>query len=221
MNIFSHLSSQGLKTKYNNDKFIYYRGDVGNSFYLINKGSVELSIFNLNGEKIILTELGQNDYFGQIEIFSHGIRPVNAMAHSGTELFCLSSEIIKNFIKSNSEHSLIIIENLCKMIDRGVEKIEDLVVLNAYQRVAKKLYELSVSEENMHLYISQKKISEFLGLSERTTNITLQRLKQEGLIILRRSRIEILNCEKLKLAYEADFSMTRRKNDSLSKKIYA
>lgn len=221
MNIFNEILSKGICTKYNRDKYIYYRGDVGNSFYIIQKGSVELSIFNINGEKIILSEMGKDDYFGQIEIFSHGIRPVNALASAGTELLCLSSETIKEFIQENSQYSLQIIESLCKIIDRGVEKIEDLLVLNAYQKVSKKIYELSLSENSHHLHVSQKKLSEFLALSERTTNIMLQRLRQEGLIVIRRSRIEVVNQDKLKAAYEDDLFLHRRLLLEPPKTIYA
>lgn len=210
MNIFNEILSKGISTKYNQDKYIYYRGDVGDSFYFIKKGSVDLSIFNLNGEKIILTELSKDDYFGQIEIFSHGIRPVNAHVSAGTELLCLSSTTIKEFIQNNNQHALKIVEHLCRIIDLGVEKIEELVVLNAYQKVSKKLYDLSCAEKSLHLHVSQKKLSEFLALSERTTNITLHRLKEEGLIIIRRSRIEIVNPYKLRAAYENDLVSQRQ-----------
>jgi len=201
MDIFSEILPAGTRTQYKKGKYLYYRGDVGNTFYIIEKGCVELSIFDINGEKVILSELKPGDFFGQIEIFAHGIRPVNAYVLSGTHLTCFSSIAVKEFLQNNSDKALQIIETLCKIIDKGVEKIEDLLILNAYQKVSKKLYELSQETQSNHIYISQKKISEFLALSERTTNINLRRLKEEGVIYLRRSRIEIISNERLKLAF--------------------
>lgn len=221
MNIFNEILPKGISKTYNKDKYIYFRGDVGDSFYVVQKGLVELSIFNLNGEKIILSEIGENNYFGQIEIFSHGIRPVNALVLAGTELVGFSATTIKEFIQENSHYSLQIIESLCKIIDQGIEKIEDLVVLNAYQKVSKKLYEMSIAENSHHIFVSQKKIAEFLALSERTTNITLQKLKEEGLIIIRRSRIEVINQSSLKAAYEGKGIVDRRIPLQYLKPIYA
>ncbi len=196
--IFDEILQSGLRTYHKKGRYLFYRGDVGNSFYVVEKGSVELSIFDINGEKVILSELKKGEFFGQIEIFTNGIRPTNAYITPGTQLASFSSLVVKEFLANNSDKALQVIEDLCSIIDRGVDKIEDLLVLNAYQKVSKKLYELGQSAQSNHVYISQKKMSEFLALSERTTNVSLQKLKEKGAIYLRRSRIEILDNELLR-----------------------
>lgn len=199
--IFNEILQSGSRTHYKEGKFLFYRGDIGNSFYIVEKGSVELSIFDINGEKVILSEVKKGDFFGQIEIFTNGIRPTNAYINPGTQISSFSALIVKDFLSRNNDKALEIIEGLCSIIDQGITKIEDILVLNAYQKVSKKLYELGEAAQSNHLYISQKKMSEFLALSERTTNISLQKLKEKGAIYLRRSRIEILDIEMLKNAF--------------------
>ena len=195
---FLEILNRGYRTYYKKPRYIFYRGDIGNDFYIIEKGVVELSIFNLNGDKVILSELKEGDFFGQVEIFTNGVRPTNAYVSAGTQLVSFTAAVVKDFLNKNNEKAIEIIESLCGIIDSGVEKIEDALVLNAYQKVSKKVYELSMDGEVSNIFINQKKMSEFLALSERTTNISLQKLQEKGAISLKRSRIEIIDDKILK-----------------------
>lgn len=195
---FEDILQSGFRRKFLKEEYLFYRGDVGNTFYIIESGKVELSIFNIDGEKIILTELKKGDFFGQIEVFTNGIRLTNAYVYPGTRLVSFSAQVFNNFIANNGDRSLELIKILCSIIDKGLNKIEDILILTAHQKVSKKLYEISQSSQTRWIEISQKKISEHLAISERTTNVALKKLKKNGAIFLRRSKIEILDPDILK-----------------------
>lgn len=195
---FKDIAKVGSRITVKEDKYLFYRGDVGNDFFIIEQGKVELSIFDFKGEKVILAELGEGDFFGQVEIFTNGIRPTNAYAFRGAVLKSFSANMVVDFLRAHNDQAIHVIKVLCSMIDRGVEKIEDSLVLNAYQKVGKKIYELGELYGSKHIAINQKRISEFLSLSERTTNISLNRLKAKGAIAVKRSRIVILDDRLLK-----------------------
>ncbi len=196
--IFSEILEFGLRTHYRHGKYLFYRGDIGNDFYIIECGGVELSIYDMDGKKMILADLKEGDFFGHIEIFTNSIRSTNAYVSPGTRLISFTANTLREFLYTHNDKAIQIVASLCSVIDQGIEKIEDALVLNAYQKVSKKLYELSQANNSNNILVNQRKVSEFLALSERTTNISLQKLKNKGAIALRRSRIEILDYRLLK-----------------------
>ena len=201
-NIFFKIKEAGERITHKKGGYLFYRGDHGDSFYIIEKGHVELSIFDLNGEKHIISELQRNEFFGHIEAFTNGIHPTNAYATAGTEIICVTSQALKDFVLFNSDKSLEVLNFLCQTIHHNFDKIEDELVLDAYQKVSKKIYELGQKEASENLFINQKRISEFLALSERTTNVSLRKLRENGVISTDRSRIHILDNNKLKQQFQ-------------------
>lgn len=199
---FDDLKTLGHSTIYKKEQFLFYRGDIGNDFYIIEDGIVELSIFDLEGDKRILSELGSNDFFGHVEIFTNGIRLTNALAKPGTTLIGLTATTVLDYLSSNSDKAISLIKNLCIAIDHNVEIIEDSLNLTAFQKVSKKIFELGCKNKSQHVFINQRQISEFLSISEKTTNTSLRRLKELGAIEVKRSRIEILNADLLKNQFE-------------------
>lgn len=170
--------------------------------FVIEKGRVELSIYDLDGNKAIIAELGPGAYFGQVEIFTNGLRLTNAYVHPRTRLISLTAEVIKRHLHENSDDALDLIRDLCIFIDKGVEKIEDALILNAYQKICKKIFELSKQNETKSLQINQKRISEFLAISEKTTNVSLQKLREKGVVRMRRSFIQIIDDEQLEQEFK-------------------
>ena len=75
------------------DSVIYDKGAVGNYFFVIHKGSVQISNGDVK-EKL----LGQGDYFGELALIQEAKRPNTATAVKETFLYCLERKDFRNHI---------------------------------------------------------------------------------------------------------------------------
>ena len=61
-----HLLKFAHRKSYKAKKIIIHEGDVSNSLYYIIEGSVSVLAEGENGEEIILAQLNQGDFFGEV-----------------------------------------------------------------------------------------------------------------------------------------------------------
>src|SRR5438309_1304634 len=66
--------------KFDKGDTIFNVGDVGDSFYIVRSGAVQVFIENYEGTKIILRENLPGDVFGDISMFDGGPRTATAVA---------------------------------------------------------------------------------------------------------------------------------------------
>jgi CRP/FNR family cyclic AMP-dependent transcriptional regulator len=63
---------------FNKGSFIFMEGDIGEHFYIIRSGLVEISRFE-NGRKFVLSTLQEGDCFGEMALLEEGeVRSANA-----------------------------------------------------------------------------------------------------------------------------------------------
>jgi len=78
---------------------IFREGEVGNTAYIIDQGSVEISTYH-NGEKVILAILEKNDLFGEMALIDNDLRTASATALEKTQLFILERERLQEEIEN-------------------------------------------------------------------------------------------------------------------------
>lgn len=187
--ILQFLQNEGKPYYYPKEKCLYFKGDPADSFYMIGKGSVEIFLTGSDGQKFILGELRPYEFFGQIEIFARMPRTTNALVHARTELISIKSSTLREIAKENWEVSFLLIDALCRALDKEYEHLEDTLVLNSYQRVSKKIYNLCNQGNNNIIDIDQQKMADLLALTRETTNRSLGKLKETGAITIDRNHI--------------------------------
>lgn len=187
--ILDLLRKEGATYYYPKDKFLYLKGDPADNFYLIDKGSVEIFLTGNDGQKFILNDLRPAEFFGQIEIFSRIPRTTNAWVRAKSELIAIKSCTLREVAKKNVEVAYLLIETLCRTLDKEYEHLEDTLALNSYQRVSKKIYDLSNEDNNNIIDMDQQRMADFLALTRETTNRSLGKLKETGAIAINRNHI--------------------------------
>jgi CRP/FNR family transcriptional regulator, cyclic AMP receptor protein len=85
---------------------IFHAGDVGDSFYIVRSGSVQIYIENFEGDKIILRENNPGDVFGDVSMFDGGPRTATAVATEDCELLSLDKEGLLEFVTKNPHAAL-------------------------------------------------------------------------------------------------------------------
>jgi CRP/FNR family transcriptional regulator len=65
---------------------LFRAGDPGQAMYVVAKGSMEIFITDLAGQKIVLAECRPGDVFGELAMLDAGPRTASAVALEDTEL---------------------------------------------------------------------------------------------------------------------------------------
>ena len=101
---------------------IIKEGTEGNTFYIISKGRV--SAWQKKGllKKTFLSELGPNEFFGEMALLSTGERTATVVAEDDCVLFKLYRNDFKKIMKSNPDMEKAVYEALERRRNRSERK---------------------------------------------------------------------------------------------------
>ncbi len=105
----------------------------GDELFLITKGSVEVSI-ERNNAKLVLADLPENSFFGEMALITERPRSATATTHSACELYALSRsrfhELLEEQPKLSVRFLLALSEILCGRILSTNENLETYFLIN-------------------------------------------------------------------------------------------
>jgi ABC-type methionine transport system ATPase subunit len=98
-------ATQNLKTEhYEPGALIIQQGSEGDHIYIVSKGTVEITLQRPNATDVVVAQLGEGQYFGEMELLhGHGrAASVRASEHNPVEVLALDYETL-NSLLSESE----------------------------------------------------------------------------------------------------------------------
>ena len=110
--------------------FLFKMGDPGESCFVVKKGRVELSLRDHSGDKMVLTEFGPGEIFGEISLLDNGPRTATAMSLDETELLELNREELTRFLRNNPEATIGLLTVVGSRLRRANEQLRGRVVRN-------------------------------------------------------------------------------------------
>lgn len=103
------LGRTGHTRRFRTDEIIFSAGDVGDGFYLVDSGCVQLSAVVGHGESRVLALIGAGDFFGEMALLDDAPRSATARAAEDTEAFFLSREEFLRLIERRPQFALNLI----------------------------------------------------------------------------------------------------------------
>ena len=182
-------------SKYYPEKSILMRpGDKGDTLFYLREGSVSISMENDEGEELILANLSQGDFLGEIGLFLDvGERSVTIRARTDCKTEEISYQQIKllaNTELKNCYPSLLqnLSEQMAKRLLSATRKAGDLVFLDVAGRVEAALYELAAQpdamrhDEGKQIKVTRQEISRMVGCSREMAGRVLKDLQDKGIL---------------------------------------
>jgi len=109
---------------------LFRQGDKGDAMYLIESGRVRISIRDEADQEVILAELAQGDFFGEMSIIDGRQRSADAKVIDDAQLAILSREAFLSFVRSNSDVALEMLSALTDRLRRTDELLRSRVSRN-------------------------------------------------------------------------------------------
>jgi uncharacterized membrane protein len=110
---------------------LFRQGDKGDAMYLIESGRVRISIRDDDDAEVILAELAQGDFFGEMSIIDGRQRSADAKVIDDARLAILSREAFLSFVRSNPDVGLEMLSALTDRLRRTDELLRSRVSRNA------------------------------------------------------------------------------------------
>ena len=110
---------------------LFRQGDNGDAMYLIESGRVRISIRDEDDAEVILAELAQGDFFGEMSIIDGRQRSADAKVIEDAQLAILSREAFLSFVRNNPDVALEMLSALTDRLRRTDELLRSRVSRNA------------------------------------------------------------------------------------------
>lgn len=174
------LISVAKKRIFRSGEVIFHRDDPGQVLYIIKEGKVKICLISPDGQEISLVVFGKGEYFGEFALLDGLPRSADAIALEKVECYTLQRSDFHNVIMKNPRIAIQIMEILCERLRRTDQQVEDLIVLDVYGRVAKKLLELAethgTKQEDgilINVRLTQQELAAMVGASRESVNKVL------------------------------------------------
>ncbi len=208
METIESIAKVGTRRTYKKDNLILMEEDSGGALFVIVYGKVKVSRSSGDGKEVILSILGESDFFGEMALLDGQSRSANVVALEDSELFIIRREDFLNLLKQHPEVAISLLQELTQRLRTADMKIKSLTLKDAEGKVATVILQIAddigkikqgvVEIEKLPL---QQDLASMAGTSRETISRTLHSFAKKGLVEIEGSKLRILNYEKFKELY--------------------
>ena len=164
-------------------------GEKAETLYYLIKGSIAVSVKDDEGKEMILSYLGQGDFFGELGLFEDvKVRSAWVKAKTTCEVAEISYKKFRQLIQVNPEILMYLTSQLARRLQNTSKQVSNLAFLDVTGRIAQTLLHLArmpdamTHPEGMQIKITRQEIGQMVGCSRETVGRILKMLEDQGLI---------------------------------------
>ena len=138
----SGLSQVAMLRIFPKDRVVIMAEEEGDSLFVIHTGKVKVSIVSEDGREVILTILGEGNFFGEMSILDGNPRSANVTTIEETELLMVRRADFLRFIQQTPQVAIKLLAVLAQRLRKTDRKIEGLVLSDVTGRITQTLLQL-------------------------------------------------------------------------------
>lgn len=172
---------------------LFFQQDPGDALYIVQSGSVEVSVVASSGKKLSLNLMRAGDVLGEIAALDGGPRTATATVVADSTFLRIRRSDLIDLMTKDPGLALDLIGTLCARLRWVSQQVEDLALLSTEGRLASRLIVLhhKFTDGSGDLQISQSDLADYLGVTRESTNKVLQNWRTRGVIDVSRGSISI------------------------------
>jgi CRP/FNR family transcriptional regulator, cyclic AMP receptor protein len=191
------------------DTVLFRCGEPCRGLYIVVSGRVRVYRSNPDGREQVLHTQETGQPLAEVPLFDGGPYPASARAMEDSRLLFLGSDSFAWLYRTHPEIAEATIRELGRRLRRMVQLVEKISLRDVHARVAITLLEYGRAEGELpvggtfQLPRTQEQLAAELGTTRESVSRAFARLKKEGLIAQRGTRIQILDARELELVATA------------------
>src|SRR5207245_10628144 len=131
---------------YPRNSVILFEDDPGDALYVVAGGQVKVVLIGEDGREVILSVLGQGEFFGEMALIDAEPRAAHVIAMEDSALIVLRREDFQILMTQSPAIALALLKELSRRLRRVDEKVGSLVLLDVNGRVARLILEMADEE---------------------------------------------------------------------------
>jgi len=175
---------------YRRGELIVRQGQPGESFFVIVRGRVSVTILSPEGREVVVGSLGEGDHFGEMALVDDEPRSATVVAQERSELAVLSRDVFFELLRSNFLLARALLRTFSRRLRRANATIEGLASLDVKSRLARYFRELAATRGRKSgggwavvVRPAQREIADTIGSSRETVSRTMSQMAKEQLIV--------------------------------------
>ncbi|MEN8193386.1 MAG: Crp/Fnr family transcriptional regulator [Bacteroidota bacterium] len=199
----------GRRKTYSKDEPILLEEDSGTALFVIISGKVKVSRSSSDGREVIITILGESDFFGEMAILDGLARSANVIATEKSDVFLIHRNDFLILLRNHTEVAITLLQELTTRLRNADMKIKALSLKDSEGKVATVLLQIAeyagvirkgvVEIEKLPV---QQDLANMAGTSRETISRTLHAFAKRGYIELDGVNLRILDFAKFKDTFE-------------------
>jgi CRP/FNR family transcriptional regulator, polysaccharide utilization system transcription regulator len=208
--IFKNLTADEMEIlNYEKDFRQYKRGDIlyreGNrisGFFCVNSGIIKVFKTGFDGKEQIIRFAKPGDIIAYRSVLSNELACTSAKVIEDCQVCFIPSEILIQFIKSNSTFSLELLKLACHELGEANSFITDIAQKTVRERLAEILlllvHEFGLDGESfLNISLTREELANIVGTATESVIRLLSEFKSDNLVELKGRKIKILNKKEL------------------------
>jgi CRP/FNR family transcriptional regulator, cyclic AMP receptor protein len=213
MPLFAGLNQDEIKLlagsirprRYQQGESIFFEGDLGQVFYLIQAGRVRIYVQNEEGQETSVVLYGPGDLFGELAVIDGLPRSASAVALSETLVYTMDRDAFRERMRLSPQLAHNFMKALSVRLRYSTRQVGDLTLLDVPARLARKLLELAgdygrveAGGIRIDAPLTQSDLAGLTGATRESVNKTLAAFRRQGLICLNQGQITIVDPDRLR-----------------------
>ena len=175
------------------------RGEPQRQLSIVCSGGLEITIHGRDGKRHVIRHLNEQEVYGLIPVIDGGDAVHDADAHGLTEVLQIPRDVLLTELETQPALAMRVMHIMCMRFRQLYElfAVQHLLTLNA--RVAHLLITLANIEPQglaregaeVEVHLTQRDLSDMLGVSRQSLSIELKKLERQGLIRLAHAKCVI------------------------------
>ncbi|MBA3242483.1 MAG: Crp/Fnr family transcriptional regulator, partial [Acidobacteria bacterium] len=170
--------------------FVYRKGDVADSLYLIARGRVKIcSIDDATGREAVIDIVGAGALFGESSLYSAGVREKCAIAYENARLLQIPAGVYREGMAASRELYDYTFRMVGQRLARAERRVADFSLDAIPARLDKLLVELSerygkrgVEGVLIDIPLPHREIAAIVGSTRESVTVRLNAMRRAGII---------------------------------------
>lgn len=183
---------------------LFVEGQRDGRVFLIESGSIDISIGSRDGQRLTLNVLRPGDIFGELAMLDGGPRTADAVARVDSRAFGLDRRRFFSLFAGDLEAYEYVVQLLCKRLRWTSRYTEHSLLCSASVRLAGRLLMLGEGDAEGWIRVSQQELADMTGIVREYVNRLLGEWEDKEIVERGRGAVRIARREALRELVDAD-----------------
>lgn len=177
---FHYFEEAGTILKYQPGEFIFVRGDLADTIYVIKSGRALVSVTTESGREFSFEVLKKGHIFGDGSFVEHYTREVDISAVTDMEIIVCKTERLLPVLTEHPDLMLLMFRHITVVTNELSHQIVRMIQYDSTQKVAD--FILSCTEHSSMMPYTHSDIASSLGMNRVTVSNVMKDLRSRKLI---------------------------------------